>query len=585
MVTYLYKPKNKLTLGATSYEDTLVSARVQRVENGFDSAVISMPDPTIYPDTVTAGTTVQLEVKESGGSYTTIFKGIVRFPIVKYTAQQKALFLHCDGAGYGLSEMIVANEYGSQSINKTYSTLQTILTGVDEGLIPKYVNNALKLFASSYSYTATSSTIEDITGTIPYIEFPYKPADKCLNDLADLITAMKAGGAGAHWIVDTADTLRFKLLTTSQVGWTKYYGDSQANATLAYGPDYIDMDFEKLTQEANYIVYYGLWRRPSNGDAWTENNSGLWGTGYSSTLSDENTLTKVNSYSLKATTAGAANPIGAHYPSGKDAAWNFEAFNTFNIPHLNFYIYRHDTTGPSIFLKTTDSDYYYMLLSTAVPSADTWYHLSFPIGPDYKIADNSINWLETGTGDWSDITNILFLTTDSSAGGYFLIDGLNFSGCPVCRVAYNSSSTPTRMRLITDDVGKDDSLEATDDSGLMAQFAYAELLRLQTTPVVGNVTIGMVKDALPGQLWYVQDVDMRATKIVHTIDPSPVGYRTQLFLTDDVLNGRARLRYEEQNKVWESIRPEWQDRQASNMKAGAVDWRITRLAKDYAPAP
>ena len=139
------------------------------------------------------------------------------------------------------------------------------------------------------------------------------------------------------------------------------------------------------------------------------------------------------------------------------------------------------------------------------------------------------------------------------------------------------------MKLIVDDVGKDDSLVAADDSGLMAQLAYNELLRLQKTALAGTVDLtSIVPDALPGQLFNVQGTDMRCTQIVHTIAPSPEGYRTLLTLTDDLINSRARMRYEDTNRVWESIRPEWQDRQASNIKAGTVDWRIQRLIKDYA---
>ena len=73
---------------------------------------------------------------------------------------------------------------------------------------------------------------------------------------------------------------------------------------------------------------------------------------------------------------------------------------------------------------------------------------------------------------------------------------------------------------------------------------------------------------------------MRATKITHVIKGDD--YTTILSLTDDITNGRARIRYEDLNKVYASQRPEWQDRAASNIKAGSVDWRITRLTKDYA---
>jgi hypothetical protein len=92
----------------------------------------------------------------------------------------------------------------------------------------------------------------------------------------------------------------------------------------------------------------------------------------------------------------------------------------------------------------------------------------------------------------------------------------------------------------------------------------------------------MIKDILPGQWVYVQSTDYRVTKIVQNINPASLGYSTTLEVTSDLINGRARSRYEDINKQWEAIRPEWQDRQASNLKAGNVDWRVSRLVKTYA---
>jgi hypothetical protein len=136
------------------------------------------------------------------------------------------------------------------------------------------------------------------------------------------------------------------------------------------------------------------------------------------------------------------------------------------------------------------------------------------------------------------------------------------------------------MQLITDDVGKDDSLKASDTTGLRAQLAYSALLRLQKPSTVGTVETPMIKDALPGQLFSIQGTDYRVTKIIQSI--SKDGYQSQPSLTDDVTNGRARVRYEDINKIYAAIRPEWQDTQSSSIKAGTVDWRIARLIKDYA---
>lgn len=597
MVTYMTTPINKLTLGATEYTNYLVSATVTRLENGLDSAVIVLPDTSIYPTTVTEGTTVLLEVKNtSDGSYTTLFVGTVRFVTADISATN-SLTLHCRSIGFGLQEMLVAAEYGSQSINSSLDTITEIITDATNGIVPNYVQKILGGSNSNYAFDTTY--VETITDSIPYIGFPYKPADKALNDLCDLVTAYKAGTAGPHWIITRSGAtnyLRVKLVSGTQVGWTKYYGDSQANATLTYGTDYTQINIEKMSSESNYIVYYGAWRRPSNGDYWTESaiSGGLWGNTTGS-LADNTYYKVVGANSVLAyTTANPSGPIQVFYPAAKNAAWNFSGFTDFNTPNLNFYAYYDLTTTTTLRVRLyTDAANYYEV--TLTPPNQKWQHYSIPVGPYYKAQgvnqDDSQIWSDGGTSpDWADINWIEYYVADaekhddvSSPIRYlFAVDGLHFGDASVCRVAALSSyvGVITKMRLIVDDIGKDDSLLASDDSGLMAKMAYAELLRQRTNSAVGTVTTPMIKDLLPGQWLYIQSTDYRATKLQHQI--SRDSYLTTIDFTSDVINGRSRPRYEDLNKQFASIRPEWQDRQASNMKAGSVDWRITRLVKTYA---
>jgi hypothetical protein len=581
----MFQPVNKLTLGSTEFTNRLLSAKVTRLENGFDTATILIDDTSLYPSIVTDGTAIQLDVKNySAPSYTTIFKGIVRFPIANISFPEgNLLTLSCYGAGYGLSEMLVAAEFGSQSINPTLDTITEIITDTSEGIIARYLNLILDTATSSgHSY---SGVVASITDVIPYISFPYKPVDKCLNDLCDIATAFKAGSAGPHWIVTTDGALHLKLVNASGTGWTKYYGDSQANATLTYGADYKEINIEKAAPEANYIVYYGAWRRPSNGDAWTETHTGWDGNG-DTTLSTESTIKKVGTGSVQA--AESTNPTGNvqfYYPSGQNAAWNFNMWQIFNTPCLNFYAYRSGTFIGTITVKlcTTSSNYWAVTLD--MDDDSKWYHFSLPIGPYFDIQgqDKADIWVATGAPDWGEINYVEFYAATVANGGEILIDGLHFGGAAVVRVAWNSDlpGTTAKMKLITDDIGKDDSLTALDDSGIMAQLAYAELLRSQTRLRLATVPLEtMLPTALPGQWFYLQSEDYRCTKLIHTIDKN--GYSTMLYLTDDLINGRSRQRYDDLNKVYASQRPEWQDRQASNIKAGQVDWRVTKLVKDYA---
>jgi len=600
-ISYMAIPQNRLTLGATQLENTLISATVTRIENGFDSARIIIPDTSYYPSTVTEGTTVQLEVKESGGSYTTLFVGTVRF-ITADISDSNTLTLQCRSIGAGLADMLVAAEYGVQSTNGL-DTITEIITDATYGIIPNYVQKIFGGSASNYSFD--TSNVTTITDSIPYISFPYKPAKNCLNDLVDLITAYKAGTAGPHWIVTYSggtNYLRLKLLTADQTGWTKYYGGSQANATLTYGVDYSKINLEKMAAEANYIVYYGAWQRPSNGDYWTEGLASAWGEPQGS-VGNITTNHIVGSQAIYGVSLiNPSGPIQIQYPSAHDAAWNFSGFTDFNTPNLNFYVYYSLTNDTHLIIRLYTSAGNYYQATTQVsgspveylePPYQQWQHYSIPVGPYFNSQDQNTSWTAHGSPDWGEINYIEFYVADGEVYAsepptdyYFAIDGLHFGDADVCRVAALSSYSGiiVKQKLITDNVGKDDSLVASNDSGLMAKLSYAEFLRAKTNSRVGTVVTPMIKDILPGQWLYIQSTDYRAPKIVHSIIPvskTSWSYTSTIDITDDIINGRSRLRYEDLNKQYEAIRPEWQDRQASTLKAGGVDWRIARLVKTY----
>jgi hypothetical protein len=576
-------------LGATEYEsENFKNATVTDVENGFSTATITLDDPSLYPATVTAGTTISLEVKDEGGSYPTnpLFAGIVRFPIIDSQSTAQSLTLSCLGVGFGLGRMTVATEYGAQ---QTTNSGTDTCTEIATHIIANYVNKIFGAAASGYTYD--TANIATITDSIPYISWSYKPAMFALNDLLDVVTSYHAGAtAGPHWIVTTDNKFRMKLITGTQTGWTKYYGNSQANATLVYGDDYTHTNFEYIGPEANYIIYYGAWRRPSNGDYWTENTAvSLWGNTAGS-LADESTKKLVGSYSVKTyTLANPSGPIQIFYPNDKAATWNFSGFTDFNTPNLNFYVYYDltTTTDLRIRLYTNATNYY---TYTITPPNQQWQHYSIPVGPYFNVqGKDSPTWTATTTGalNWNNINWIEFYVADAELYNAIddrnlFCDGLHFGDAAVCRVAYDSTASIPNQILITDNIGKDDSLVAGDTSGLMATLAYAEYLRNQATSYVGTATIGLLNDALPGQWWYLSGGDFRATKNVYTIINDGES-TTTLYLTSDTLNSLTRLRYEDVNKMYASIRPEWQDRQAANIKAGSVDWRIQRLTKDYAP--
>ncbi len=602
--TYINNPDIKITLGSTEYTNEVgTQVVVTRLENGFDTATLHIADykSSLYPSTVTTGTAIDLEVKDkSKTAYPTnpLFSGIVRFPIIPYDLQGEPLILKCDGAGYGFGDTSCAEEYGTQSRHPSLDTIQEILTDASYGIVPKYVEKVMAS-ATNSGFNYDTSSVDWIAGTIPYQIYPYKPNNKVLDDLCDIVCALGDGAtAGPHWIVTTDDHLHVKLISTDQVGWHKYYNSAAATTEcyLYQGNDFTDYKFEKIGPEANYIIYYGAWRRPSNGDAWTESSTDWTAVSGCTIVADTDAADhRVNSAAIKITGNGAA-AITALYQTG-GAAWNYDftSFREYNTPSFNFWAKRDATlNGAAVRLSdNAGANYFEYNVMAELASADTWYHFSLPIGPFYQTGGASIWTVGAGAPDWSDIDYVAFISNNVN-GATLHIDGMHFGDAWVCRVAYNSTSITAdklKVKTITDNVGKDDSLVVADDSGLMAQMAYNELLRCQTTSLVGYVTTSLIGEVLPGQIFKIyakKDVggaykingtEMRVTKIVHNITVG--GGFTTLYLTDDLLNSHPRMFYEDWNKVMAATRPEYQDRQTTSMKAGYIDIRVERLAKDY----
>jgi hypothetical protein len=598
-IRYMQNPHFQVTLGTETFVDRKCEEfAVTRAENAYDTALLTFDNsPNLYP-TVTSGTDAVVEVKDASDSaYTKLFSGKVLYPQYGFGNISKISF-RCVGTGYPLNMMNCAEEYGYQSRRSSLYILQSILTDGTYGVIPKYVNKYMG-GSNSSGYSIDTTYVENLVGNIPYIVSPYKPCDKFLDDILDLHTAISAGSSlpGAHWIVDTDSKLRVKRVGYTQTGWTKYYGNSQANATLVEGVDFLDGDFEPLGKEANVVVYYGNWRRPSSGDAWTENSASEWGCEALDTLSDDATKHIVGDKSVKLLhQAGHATNMFMEYPSTKDAAWNFTCFSDFNTPTLNLYVLPSDANKGSLValeLETATNSKFYTGLT--MPDADTWYHFSFPVGTYANTQKNSndFTWSVVSSGgapDWGEINCIRLVGVDIT-DAYLQVDGLYFGDAPICRVArqcfpagdpdvgtLGEATNPIKFKVITDNIGKDDSLVASDDSGLMAQLAYAELIRASKETVTGRFSTPMIKDILPGQYLYIGE-DWRITKLVHSANSD--GFKTVFNVTDDLTNSHTRMRYEDQNKIWAAIRPEWQDRQASSIKTGDLDIRVARFEKPY----
>lgn len=278
--------------------------------------------------------------------------------------------------------------------------------------------------------------------------------------------------------------------------------------------------------------------------------------------------------------------------------WNFSKIGSEeNSPKLNFY----SRYGANIATATTYvylhtnwySDYFYM----AYLVGDTqyaWHHKSLPIGKYWKNQEASgPTWLSTGTPDWEDIKHISFLSTNAAPGGAsnLWLDDLHFSG-KIIREAYDSTDIAAKgieiQKIIRMDTAVDDSMVASDDTGTAARLAYAELLRAETIPTVGTVTLRVgAHDILPGQKVYVNAHKksdgtyaiaeaFRATQIIHNFTPQ--GYTTKLDLSNDLVNSFGSGPSEQLSAVAKLF---FVDPEAKSLKFSGIDEFVDRLSVDY----
>jgi hypothetical protein len=598
MVSYDHNPQVKLTVttSGTAYEiDGLESGKIIRNENGFDIAdfivqdAIGVDASRYYPSKIAGGSLVKCEMKDaSESSWTTVFSGIIRFVYVRMSDQGWSLELKCDGAGYGFVETVCREEYGTESRNPSLDTIKAILTNGTKGVIPKFVNGILGSGSSGYSYNYDN--VDDIAGSMLYVYFPFKPCDKTVGDLCDLVQAIKGVNPGPHWIVDTDSKFRLKTIGVDQTGWTGYYGGNQAAATLEQGIDLASYSFEDLASEANYVLYYGVLRKPAF-DYLTEGHANLWhDPGDYINITDESTIVKVGTYSLKVSTTQTRD---TYYPNGGAAGWDFTKIGSKkNPPTFNFWARIEDvpTLSVQMGLYTDGSNYFKKTIFNSSSAADTWYWHSLRIGDDYGYVD----WDHYGSPSWSNINFIDIWHVEGACVTYW--DDMHFEGL-ICRAAKNSTkitSDKLKTKIIIDNVGKDDSMTLGDDTGTMARLVYSELLRCQTTPLVGEIRVPCLKTLLPGQLLHIHakrsqvasgtfnvDKDMRATR--HEIDFDKVnGFQSRIGVTSDVTNSYPRMAWTDMNKIYAATRPEFQDRQATTIKTGILDLDVPILEKDYA---
>ena len=613
MVTYLTTPNIKVSVDANDFiNDKVISASITGIENGFDVATVVFSDyQAANRANLPQNGHIAIYTKDASTALWTggvhEFSGVIRYPKESFGPDGEVVNCKCDGAGFGFAETVCAQEYGTQSSNPTMDTLKEVITNGTYGIVPCWVHKILNS-ATDTGYTYGITNVDDISGAIRYLYFPYKPASKCLCEIINLIQAIKGANAGAHFIITPDSEL---LVTTvgnhsaaaAAAGWPTYYGGSQAASTLAQGTDFLAGNFENQSTQANYIIYHSNWNWPSNQDLATETEDIAHWTDAYFDLSYASTTPKVGSYNILATINSTNITQWIKYPTSADLNIDItKAGGRYNRPKFGFYCRLSAgfvTSGTlSIEFHSDASTYAQAVLDLSqIATGTDWTYIEFEVGP---YADTTPNGAYRGTiifngYDWSIVDYIFFNFYGSQAvNETFEIDGMHFAGY-VIRSASNSTKILTtdgevKTRVINDPYGKDDSLINNDDSGLVAQLAYAELLRAQTNPIIGTITTPYLQGLRAGQLVHIHarpnsggtfqiNQDFRVTQYTHNL--SAETWQTTLTLTSDLINSQTRSSYDAINEVSKSIRPEFQDREATGMKMRDIDVTQPIIGKDY----
>jgi hypothetical protein len=136
-----------------------------------------------------------------------------------------------------------------------------------------------------------------------------------------------------------------------------------------------------------------------------------------------------------------------------------------------------------------------------------------------------------------------------------------------------------KTRIITDDIGKDDSGKDADASYPMASLAAAELFRSSRSPLTCQIVIPGKPEMLAGQIAHIHgqesggaygvNRDMRILSIRHSL--TRVAYLNYLTLTSDLYNGVSLAPRSQFDLLLEMVTPESQNRQISSIKSRIID--------------
>ncbi len=594
-------------------QDCTISCAVTKRVNAIDTFSMMLTDQysSAYGAQVSSGDAIKIYwdyADAPGGAdppTDLIFSGYIDEAKPSQSAQGTFTSLSGRQVGRSLLNMVCGEEYGTESVHPSLNTVLEILTNSSYGVLPKWVNKVnANLHGSNidsgYNLAWSSGGdeyIADITGSIRYLYFPYKPVKDLLNnDLLTYIQAVKGSGAGAHWIVTPDNYFCLATVGNHEAGpatkWPTNYG------TLEQGVDFTTHDFQKRAIEKNYIIYYSRFRKPLN-EVWSEVISGitsgkdLWAvSGAGIAVANDTGNFKVGASSIKCTNTSVGGGLVWCKVPNTDQNWEIDKWGgKHNIPHLSFWVAKdNQITLLNVRLHSGSEYVNWNLYEEMTTLMNTWMQFNLPIGKYWNTAtENGVKGWTPSAGwtnsMWDNVDYILFESTIAILGsgtGYFWVDGLALDGWVNRASRYNdnySATNPCKIKVITDDLSKDDSGIASDTTGTIARVSYADLLVEASSPIQGTITVPLLPDLMAGQLVHIHaakniagvgyiDGNMRVQEVQHVFGVPCVSV---ISLTSDLVNGVPLPPMNSYNLLLKMVNPDFQSRQYASTKARDVD--------------
>ena len=537
---------------------------------------------------------VQINIKDSiESNYHQVFGGYITEASPQNSVSQ-GVILPCKAYGYDIAfdRMRAAVEYGAESANKLIITVKSALLHPTKGLIPRWTEIVLNSdddIDSGYNFN-TDYIYNDVVypdmNFIKYVQFPYMPINDCLRTLLDLYSAHSYPNPGLHWTVIPDGTTAYFCMDkigTHAIAEDKWPAICPVSLTEKIASE----SYTKQKMDANYIVYFGKFEYPT-ADFLCEGTAGLWEC-YLVSNPDDHThdvadYVQVGEQSIKLVSVG--DSATQHHFRTPSITMDLTKIGTATSPpEIQFYL----TSGE---LGAGGGDYYLMLYS-----GDDWSgnRFMYPIGTPaegktifYSIKLSDPEWVDDGA-DMTDIRHIgISFTKGIVVGeGHAWVDGLRMVGI-ITRGAYDSAlieSTRCKIKLVTDSLARCSSYSIDDDSGTVAQFAKAELLRARTTPYMGNIKLKQLYPTiLPGQIVEVRpNFPMRITEVHHHLD-IPGGSYSEMEVTDDLINSYPIENITKgYNQLMKATKIDFQDRDRGDLKGRDIDILQSIIATNYAP--